>query len=163
MLLSGQPARGAGAHGGGRAFRVGGVCQGAAQPRLPGLSAVLQAGKQGCTPLCRPGPAPRIPAKSSSRRHVHFGESQPAVSHREHLLLAAALAEHSPASTAFPSATVPSNCPPCQLLHALSVASCLPHCLPWHYTRNPQCSLFTYDGHGEMLACPHRLALARSN
>lgn len=55
MLLFGQPARGAGAHGGGHSFRVGGVCQGAAQPRLPGLSATLQAGKQGCTPCADQG------------------------------------------------------------------------------------------------------------
>lgn len=93
--------------------------------RAPGKEAGLHS-------LCRPGPALRIPAKSSSRRHVHFGESRPAVSHREHLFLATVLAECSPAGTAFPvplHTTVPSNSTSCQLLQC-PLCTLLPASLP---------------------------------
>lgn len=111
VLLSIQPRGLPGAHG----VEPGFPCQWCVPRGCTAMSARFfgrTSGKEaGLYSLCRPRPALWIPAKSSSRRHVHFGESRPAVSHREHLLLAAALAECSPAGTAFPSATGTPLCP----------------------------------------------------
>lgn len=126
-------------------FCAGGVCQGAAQP-CP-CQVFCLCCRRGAEPrsLCRPGPALLICARSTSRRHVRFGESLPAASRSARLLLAAAPAEGSPASTAFPSATwhtavpgtsQPGGCcaqwPP--ILATAPLCIHLPHCLPWRYT-----------------------------
>lgn len=120
VLLSTQPASGAqcsrGRAGG---FRASGVCQGAAQPRLPGFWAVLQARKQGCTPCADRGQ----PSRSLPRAvpGVMCTSGNPSLQCPTGNICSWPLPWLSAPLPALPSpvllhTAVPSNCPSCQLL-----------------------------------------------
>lgn len=123
-----RPARGARSSRGRAELSVPAPCAKACTATAARIVSRAPGKETGLYSLCRAGPALRIRAKNSSRRHVHFGESRPAVSHREHLLLAAAPAECSPA---FPGAQ---QLPMLPAPPVPSASSCRPLCPPWHHT-----------------------------
>lgn len=121
-----------------RGVRASGVCQGAARPCLPGFSAALQARKQGCTPCADQGrhsgslprAAPGVMCTSGNPGlQCPTGNicslllpwlSAPLLALPSPVPLARRCAQQLPILPASPK--------------ALFASSCLPHCLPWHYT-----------------------------
>lgn len=121
-----------------RGFCASGVCQGAARPCLPGFSAALQARKQGCTPCADQGrPSGSLPRAAPG---VMCTSGNPGLQCPTGNICSLLLPWLSAPLLALPS-PVPLARRCAQQLpilpaspKALFASSCLPHCLPWHYT-----------------------------